>query len=286
MKKVEAYLRPDFAVVVNDKEVHLHNPPLIYNGSSYLPLKEIGGLLGAEVNWHEPSQSIWITAVSGGSGTEGTGVPAPGNESGEAAADPPSQAQPAPAGDSEPSTGRSPSDPIGWKNEIALGSLARYKITYLGREYPVLANSYKSKLYFRLNDLKLTGVNTAGLTYSQDKMNKEWYIDSDLVKIYWKEIPRVELMSAPVIIGETNPDKLELLNSLYHYTFEDGRVINLTIYSIEALPDANEYEYLVGTDTGRYMGYKVKLERDGNGKWVYQSVGSITYADDSDKWNP
>ena len=60
LQRVDAYLRNDYKVVVNGQAVQLNNPPLIYNNSSYLPVKELGGYLGAVVNWQESTKTIYL----------------------------------------------------------------------------------------------------------------------------------------------------------------------------------------------------------------------------------
>lgn len=68
--QVTAYLNKDIKFTINGagwipkdadgNELH----PLIYNGSSYLPLKSIAGALGASVNWDSDTETIQIQSVS------------------------------------------------------------------------------------------------------------------------------------------------------------------------------------------------------------------------------
>lgn len=53
IQEVKAFLRPDFTVQVDGKKAKLTNTPLIYEGSSYLPVREIAGLLGKEVDFKD-----------------------------------------------------------------------------------------------------------------------------------------------------------------------------------------------------------------------------------------
>ncbi|OAS21127.1 stalk domain-containing protein [Paenibacillus oryzisoli] len=50
--EVKAFLRPDFTVQVDGNKAELENTPLIYEGSSYLPVRELAGLLGKEVDFN------------------------------------------------------------------------------------------------------------------------------------------------------------------------------------------------------------------------------------------
>lgn len=49
IEKVTASLRPDYKIEVDGKSVELENPPLIYDGSSYLPVREVGSIIGKDV---------------------------------------------------------------------------------------------------------------------------------------------------------------------------------------------------------------------------------------------
>ena len=72
--QVEAYLRPDYTIIidgsqrtfynVNGKEVH----PLLYGGSTYLPVRAIGELMGKNVDWNQST----LTVTLAGSRTTGT----------------------------------------------------------------------------------------------------------------------------------------------------------------------------------------------------------------------
>lgn len=51
IERVTASVRVDYSVELDGKKVELKNSPLAYNGSSYLPVKEISELLGKEVGF-------------------------------------------------------------------------------------------------------------------------------------------------------------------------------------------------------------------------------------------
>lgn len=53
IQKITASVRSDFNVELDGVKVDLKNDPLAYNGSSYLPVKEISELLGKEVNFKD-----------------------------------------------------------------------------------------------------------------------------------------------------------------------------------------------------------------------------------------
>ncbi|MFF2156056.1 stalk domain-containing protein [Paenibacillus chitinolyticus] len=60
INQVTAYLRPDFPVKVDGKDANLKNPVLIYDGSSYLPVKETARLVGKEAVWNDKTSTIDI----------------------------------------------------------------------------------------------------------------------------------------------------------------------------------------------------------------------------------
>ena len=63
---VTATFRPDMTLKVNGTTYTVRDTtgvkvsPLIYNGTTYLPLSSLGQLLGAEVSWDNDSQTVII----------------------------------------------------------------------------------------------------------------------------------------------------------------------------------------------------------------------------------
>ncbi|GKU76840.1 stalk domain-containing protein [Paenibacillus sp. L3-i20] len=51
ISKITASLRTDYKVELDGSKVELKNSPLAYNGSSYLPVKEMAELIGKEVSF-------------------------------------------------------------------------------------------------------------------------------------------------------------------------------------------------------------------------------------------
>ncbi|QJD81730.1 stalk domain-containing protein [Cohnella herbarum] len=49
--KISAILRPDYTVKVDGKNVKLGNAPIAYNGTTYVPLREAGKILGYNVGF-------------------------------------------------------------------------------------------------------------------------------------------------------------------------------------------------------------------------------------------
>ncbi len=64
VRKIEAELRPDFTIVIDGQEVTFKNAqgevvsPVLYNGTTYLPIRAIGELMGKTVYWYEDEKRI------------------------------------------------------------------------------------------------------------------------------------------------------------------------------------------------------------------------------------
>ncbi|WP_158606385.1 stalk domain-containing protein [Paenibacillus ginsengarvi] len=58
LEKIEAYLRPSLPITLDGKKVTLENPPVMYDGSTYLRLRDIAALTGLEVNWNDTTQTV------------------------------------------------------------------------------------------------------------------------------------------------------------------------------------------------------------------------------------
>lgn len=65
-ERISAQLRPDFTVVVDGKTRTFTNVngdtvyPLLYSGSTYLPVRSIGELMGKEVGWNSNTKTVTL----------------------------------------------------------------------------------------------------------------------------------------------------------------------------------------------------------------------------------
>jgi hypothetical protein len=228
IQRVDAYLRNDFNVVVDGKQVKLENPPLIYNNASYLPVKELGSYLGAIVNWKESNKTIYINSrihpeqPSEGNGTNYTEI-------------------------------------------VLLSPYAQY-MEYLGGTYPVLLNMTSDETYYRLKDIQRMGVDTQGLHQAKEKYTGDLYVGEKELKNKWKaNPPQFSYMTDEpyVITGETDPSKRKALNeyvkSYLSYKvnndyFSDSPII------IDAKSEENTYEYLF-SENGHFYRTTLKLTK-------------------------
>ncbi len=53
-------LTATFPIFINDKEWATENPIVVIDGRTYLPLKEIGDVLGVKVNWNEEKHRVEV----------------------------------------------------------------------------------------------------------------------------------------------------------------------------------------------------------------------------------
>ncbi|MCZ8511360.1 hypothetical protein O9H85_02685 [Paenibacillus filicis] len=181
LERVDAYLRPDFNLVLDGKPVQLSGPTLVYNDKSYLPLKELGNLLGASILWRNDTKTIYINS----------------RINPEQAADNPEQTY----------------------DTIELSNPYSIKVSYLGAEYPLLL-TYDSKgksssdLYYRLSDVKRMGIDTDGLKKAKERLTGQLFVNEKELRKRWKQTPTPTSSGSYdsyVIAGEINPKKLEAL---------------------------------------------------------------------------
>ena len=65
--KITAQIRPDFTVVIDGKEKTFKDAqgdvvyPLLYNGSTYLPIRAIGEIMGKEVEWNAKTNTVTLS---------------------------------------------------------------------------------------------------------------------------------------------------------------------------------------------------------------------------------
>ncbi|WP_284638854.1 stalk domain-containing protein [Paenibacillus silviterrae] len=182
LQSVQAYLRPDFNVVINGTPVKLERSTLVYEDTSYLPLKEISKLLGANVIWRGDTNTIYINSLLN------------------------SEQKP------------NPNEEI--YGEIKLYNPTSVTYRYLGAEYPVMltnddptGGNYSYDLYYRLSDVRRMGIDTSGLKKVRDRITYELFVSEKELAKTWKEQPTQVYSSEGnyVISGEVHTKKLAMI---------------------------------------------------------------------------
>jgi hypothetical protein len=68
LEKVEAYLRKGLPITLDGNKLTLENPPLMYDGSTYLKLRDVAKTFNVAVNWNEETQTVELGKTSKTSG--------------------------------------------------------------------------------------------------------------------------------------------------------------------------------------------------------------------------
>lgn len=246
IERVDAFLRPDFKLIVDGKTAKLDNPILVYNDTSYLPIREISGLLGADVNWNNSSNTAYVNSRFEGQ----------------------------------------PSAPIdnGEYKEIEMKNPNPMFFKYLGRDYGVMTFYGDTSIYYRVTDLNRMGVNTAGVLKYRDKNTHDLYITEEDVQKLWKETPEPQWSSGVIMSGiydaklkeylqgMVNDVKLLLPHNIntykYLYPFT-------TVFFIDAIDDHPEfYSMYYRNDQGGTGVIMVQVQKD-NGQFVRRSYSYV-----------
>lgn len=61
VKKITAFSNPNISIVIDGKQTELKQTPISYNGTTYLPLRELGSLFNKEVIWDGSKQTVQLT---------------------------------------------------------------------------------------------------------------------------------------------------------------------------------------------------------------------------------
>lgn len=168
IQKVEAYLRPDFHVRLNGDPVPMTDPPLIYNGSSYLPLKATGALLDAQVSWDERTQSILITQ-----NRPAVGTPGPGQVPGQPGGTPGAQG-------------------------LKLTYAVLYDLDYESNTYPALAVLANDTSYLRWVDVQMMPFDMSGVKLVTEKFTGDSYVSVDQVLASWQGKVMMKNRTTPI----------------------------------------------------------------------------------------
>jgi hypothetical protein len=242
VQKVDAYLRPDFNIVLDGKPVNLAHSTLIYDDSSYLPLKEIGTLFGATINWDGSTKTIYVN----------------------------SRINP-----EQPET----ADDVQYE-QVPMMSAYGTVLEYLGAKYNVLKMYAGTQQYYRLSDVRAMGVDTDGLTKVRETYTGWLFISEAELKKRWRQTPKQTYdatAQVPFMTSETDPDKLKTMNDYVktwgHYQV-NNQFHNVVPIVLDPLPQPNEYRMLA-TDNGHFYFLNLKLTEVTEGHYVVNTFSTV-----------
>jgi len=262
LQRVEAYLRPDFKVVLDGKQVQLEGPPLVYQDKSYLPLKELGNLLGANVLWKNDTKTIYINSRINSE-----------------------QKEP---------------DQNGVYEEIKLRNPYAQTVNYLGADYPLLStygDVNSSEMYYRLSDIRRMGINTDGLTLAKEVFTNVLYVSESEVKKRWGQGPRpsgTASRDSVMITGELNTDKTKVLQdyvkNTLSYKVKDTQYYTKPII-MDKIDGEDRYQYLYyqtiylkDITVNHYYSSIIRLGKDGWGDTLTYTINADERTDLESKY--
>ncbi len=247
IERVDAFLRPDFKLIVDGKTAKLDNPILVYNDTSYLPIREISGLLGADVNWNNSSYTAYVNSRYEGQ----------------------------------------PAVPEGEKDfaEIELTNPNPMYMKYLGREYGIMTFYGDSSVYYRVIDLNRMGVNTAGAMKYREKNTHDLFIKEEDVQKLWKENPEQQ-WSINTVMSGVYEDKLQkffqsMIDDIKTVPYKNDDSYQLllpftNVFFIDALDDHPEQYAMYYWDTYGGIGViVVRVQKDQNDAYFRRSFTQI-----------
>ncbi len=269
IERIEATLRPDYQLKLDDETVELDQSPIVVEGSTYLPVRAIADLLDVQIGWNGTNKTIYITS------------PKPSED--------PPRTEPSQSGsvtDSDGHDNTSSKPEVNYPRntvlagEIKLKSLINYNIHYLGEEYPMVANSIDNAIYFRVKDLQKLDIPLGGLKVYKDEYTGDLYMQSIELDGRWEEQPGFDLYDKPVITGEDNEEKLKFLRKHRPgYSVNGFSLSDRVCYSIDKLPDKdNTFLYLCQFAGADLYGYEVTLKYNSASEaWYASKTKSIHY---------
>lgn len=238
IEKVEAFLRRDFTVYVDGSRVDV-GPVLIYNNTSYLPLKRVGELIGADVIWNGENKGIYVNPRFAGQ-PENPNVSEDGLET------------------------------------IRLAQPYAYLGEYRGATYPLLTNrTFEGVMYYRDMDIQRMGIQTAGLTKAKEQLTGELYVlESEVAAIGGGQI-RQTFSYEPIVVGEQDAGKQKAIKDFIDYLPEQIQFLNrdnpefIYYYPQILIVDAkgDDVYHMLSQERGTFVRYELTLSQNRDGNW-------------------
>jgi hypothetical protein len=250
IEKVEAYLRPDFRIELDELPVVLDPPPLLYEGRTYLPIRVISELLGAKIDWDQSTFTVKIVSpqsLSSEPADKSTQFPGYPTYSG----------------------------PIYMEEKIRFGEILNYVMEYGDKEYEVLTNQYKGTMFFRLSDLDPILPDYNGLRiWEEEETALKFVLFSDLAEKLDQSPQFVKFVDGPIITGNLDDNQRRALLGPHRFA-----------HYIRPLPgEPGYYEVLMSIDGEYYIRHVELIHRPGttNG-WISQQRKRIELYKEEDE---
>ncbi len=245
IERVDAFLRPDFKLIVDGKTAQLNNPILVYNDTSYLPIREISGLLGADVNWNNSSYTAYINSRFEG--------------------------QPA-----------QPEDSTEYQ-EIEMKNPTPMYMKYLGREYGLMTFYGDMSMYYRVIDLNRMGVNTGGILKYREKNTHDLYITQQDAEKLWKERPEIQGTYGTIMSGVNDTKIKEFLQNMIRDTIPQynstGQYVLSPFTSVFFVDSIEEhpgyYAMYFWNERGEIGIIMLLIQKDSNGDLIRRSFSIV-----------
>ncbi|MFC0213162.1 stalk domain-containing protein [Paenibacillus chartarius] len=227
LEQVQAYLRPDFQIIVDGATVVFEEPPLIYNDKTYLPLKDLGQSLGAQVIWKGETKSIYVNSRL---------IPQQQEEEEQA------------------------------YEQVAMSWPTANYVDYLGGTYILLQFRGAKEALYRESDLIAMGVDVGGLRKVQDKYTKWVFVPQSEVDKRLKQkftvnyTIQTNYSSGPV--DEKDPKKLKAIQA-FMKDWSTSPTNNPPVYTqfiVADKTDEPDTYRLLGMENGHLYYYFVNLK--------------------------
>lgn len=253
-KTVEAVVRSDFNVKVDGSSVEMDSSPLVYNNRTYLPLAELGQMIGTDIAWEGETKTIYINRL----------------------------------------VDVDPVYEVEENDAFDATYFMNMTASYQGREHPVLlAYKQYGEEYVRLNDLIRMGINTNGFPIVKEGHSEDYFVSMEEVEKVAGELDlSYSYDGSPNVTGETDEEKIDVLKEFVplkvifyeedeEEEIDQEKVESAIIYTIDKVEDENDdnhYEALV-LDGQNYYNLDIYLrqkESVGNTmKWYIEASEAI-----------
>lgn len=245
IERVDAFLRPDFKLIVDGKAAQLDKPILVYDDTSYLPVRAISGLLGADVNWNNSSNTAYINSRF-------TGQPEAPEESTD-------------------------------YQEIEMKNPTPMLMKYLGREYGLMTFYGDISVYYRVIDLKRMGVDTGGILKYREKNTHDLYVLQQDVEKLWKETPEPQWSNGTIMSGVYDGKVKEYLQSMIQNTipqYDSPEQYILSSFTSVFFIDSVEghpgyYSMYFWNEHGELGAIVLLLQKESNGDLIRRSFSIV-----------